>query len=114
MFFFGEFVQEKKRLKNVLILGELYENGKVHCEKKLPSKDLKCGGCCVITVYVVREVPARFAFLSDDFIPGSGAVADIVSVQYGFYSTPCESTHFIFEPTPPIERIFIYHKIEPK
>ena len=112
--FFGDFAQEKKRLENALILSELYLNGKTHCEEKIPSKDLKCGGCCVITVDVVREFPARFAFWSGDFIPGSGEVSDIVSVQYGFYSTPCESTHFIFARTPPIEPIFIRHSIEPK
>ena len=114
--FSGEFSQKRKELEAAIIMSEISRNGKELCLKNAQPDDCSLcrGGCCVITVYAIKDIPARISLWGNKYIPGREKIVEIVSVLSKFYSTPCENTHFIFDHTPPVEPILHRFSIDPE
>ena len=110
----GGFYEEKNRLAIMLILRELILNGEKICEagvrEKPAYKERKCKpssskGCCVMTLQFIREFPARTNWWGK-YIPGSGEVVSIVSINFSYLPYDCGFVQFIFERKEPVETFF--------
>ncbi len=110
----GGFYEEKNRLAIMLILRELILNGEKICEagvrEKPAYKERKCKpsnskGCCVMTLQLIREFPARTNWWGK-YIPGSGEVVSIVSINFSYLPYDCGFVQFIFERKEPVETFF--------
>ncbi|MBQ9728791.1 MAG: RHS repeat-associated core domain-containing protein [Clostridia bacterium] len=110
----GGFSAEKNRLSIMLILRDLILNGEKICEAGIKEnpvyKEKKCNspkqeGCCVITLHVIREFPARTNWWGK-YIPGSGEVVSIEGINYSYYPYACGFVQFIFDRPETVEPFF--------
>ncbi|MCR5183440.1 MAG: RHS repeat-associated core domain-containing protein, partial [Opitutales bacterium] len=114
----GGFFREKNRLAIMLILRELILNGKRICEagirKKTAGNEKKCDtqkkGCCVITLYIIREFPARTNWWGE-YIPGSGEVVSIEGINYSYHPHDCGFVQFAFDRPETVEPFFIKYPL---
>lgn len=116
----GGFTQERNRLAIRLILRELILNGPAICEAgvrdKPAFKETRCKpsdcrkGCCVITLHIIRESPAR-ENLWGRYFPGSGEVVAIEGINYSYHPSPCEFVQFIFERPITVEPFFVKYPL---